>query len=52
MSRQDLDAKKTKDILIFDLETQHSFEEVGGRNYIEKLLVSVAVHLFSTNRTI
>ncbi len=43
MSRQDLDAKKTQDILIFDLETQHSFEEVGGRNYIENLLVSVAV---------
>ena len=29
--------------LFFDLETQHSFQEVGGRNNLDKLLVSVAV---------
>jgi len=32
-----------KGTLFFDLETQHSFEEVGGRNYVERLHVSVAV---------
>ena len=32
-----------KEMLFFDLETQHSFQEVGGRNRLEKLLVSVAV---------
>jgi len=37
------DQKKSRDILFFDLETQHSFEEVGGRDHLEKLLVSVAV---------
>ena len=41
MSGQDI--TPGKDILFFDLETQHSFEEVGGREYMEKLLVSVAV---------
>jgi DEAD/DEAH box helicase domain-containing protein len=30
-------------VLFFDLETQHSFQEVGGRNKLDKLLVSVAV---------
>ena len=43
MSYQNICPEKSKDILIFDLETQHSFEEVGGRDSIEKLLVSVAV---------
>ena len=43
LSFQDMDQKEPKEILFFDLETQHSFQEVGGRNYIEKLLVSVAV---------
>ena len=43
MSLQGLDKKKSKDILFLDLETQHSFQEVGGRDFVEKLLVSVAV---------
>ena len=30
-------------VLFFDLETQHSFQEVGGRHNLDKLLVSVAV---------
>ena len=30
-------------LLFFDLETQHSFQEVGGRHNLDKLLVSVAV---------
>jgi DEAD/DEAH box helicase domain-containing protein len=40
-----------KGTLFFDLETQHSFEEVGGRNYVEKLHVSVAVTYFSLTRS-
>ena len=43
MSPPNLNSKETKDILFFDLETQHSFQEVGGRDFLEKLLVSVAV---------
>ena len=43
MPPPDLNSKETKDILFFDLETQHSFQEVGGRGFLEKLLVSVAV---------
>jgi len=43
LSYQDLNLKKSQEILFFDLETQHSFEEVGGRDFVEKLLVSVAV---------
>jgi DEAD/DEAH box helicase domain-containing protein len=30
-------------MLFFDLETQHSFQEVGGRHHLDKLRVSVAV---------
>ncbi len=30
-------------VVAFDLETQHSFEEVGGRGNMDKLKVSVAV---------
>ena len=30
-------------MLFFDLETQHSFQEVGGRQHLDKLRVSVAV---------
>jgi DEAD/DEAH box helicase domain-containing protein len=30
------------DIIVLDLETQKSFEEVGGRDHLERLLVSVA----------
>lgn len=30
-------------ILFFDLETQHTFQEVGGRMHLDKLRVSVAV---------
>jgi DEAD/DEAH box helicase domain-containing protein len=40
-----------KGTLFFDLETQHSFEEVGGRNYVEKLHVSVAVTYSSLTRS-
>jgi len=40
-----------KGTLFFDLETQHSFEEVGGRNYVERLLVSVAVTYSSLTGT-
>ena len=43
MPPQDINTKETNDILFFDLETQHSFQEVGGRDFIEKLRVSVAV---------
>jgi DEAD/DEAH box helicase domain-containing protein len=43
LSLQGFDQNKSKNILFFDLETQHSFEEVGGRDFVEKLLVSVAV---------
>lgn len=43
MSRPDLNPKKPQNIIFFDLETQHSFQEVGGRDFMEKLLVSVAV---------
>ena len=43
MSFQNPDQNKSKEILFFDLETQHSFQEVGGRDHLEKLLVSVAV---------
>jgi len=38
-------------MLFFDLETQHSFEEVGGRNYPERLHVSVAVTYSSLTGT-
>ena len=43
MSPQSIDQNKSHEILFFDLETQHSFQEVGGRDHLEKLLVSVAV---------
>ena len=43
MPSQALDEQKIRYILFFDLETQHSFEDVGGRDFVEKLLVSVAV---------
>lgn len=32
-----------QNIVYFDLETQHSFDEVGGRGNIRRLLMSVAV---------
>jgi DEAD/DEAH box helicase domain-containing protein len=38
-----INEKEGNPILFFDLETQHSFQEVGGRQYLDKLLVSVAV---------
>lgn len=31
-----------KDTLVFDLETQKTFDEVGGREHLDRLLVSVA----------
>ena len=34
---------QSDNLLFFDLETQHSFQEVGGRHNLHKLLVSVAV---------
>jgi DEAD/DEAH box helicase domain-containing protein len=40
---EDSNLNSVKEMLFFDLETQHSFQEVGGRNHLEKLLVSVAV---------
>ena len=40
-----------KGTLFFDLETQHSFDEVGGRNYVEQLHVSVAVTYSSLTNT-
>jgi DEAD/DEAH box helicase domain-containing protein len=40
-----------KGTLFFDLETQHSFEEVGGRNYVERLHVSVAVTYSSLTKS-
>lgn len=43
LSSQNPDQNKSKEILFFDLETQHSFQEVGGRDHLGKLLVSVAV---------
>lgn len=43
MSFQNPDQNKSKEVLFFDLETQRSFQEVGGRDHLEKLLVSVAV---------
>ena len=43
LSFQNPDQNKSKEILFFDLETQHSFQEVGGRDHLEKLHVSVAV---------
>jgi DEAD/DEAH box helicase domain-containing protein len=30
-------------VVAFDLETQHSFDDVGGRNHLDKLGLSVAV---------
>lgn len=36
-------APEQKKIVVFDLETQKSFEEVGGRNRMRDLKVSVAV---------
>ena len=33
----------TGPILFFDLETRHSFDDVGGRDHMEKLEVSIAV---------
>lgn len=50
MSSGSLQSEK-KGTLFFDLETQHSFEEVGGRNYVEKLHVSVAVTYSSLTRS-
>lgn len=38
--------RKSKDILVLDLETQRSFDEVGGRHNLEKLKVSL-VGLYS-----
>ena len=38
-----INEKEGNPILFFDLETQHSFQEVGGRQHLDKLLVSVAV---------
>lgn len=43
MAHPRTDKKEAKNILFFDLETQHSFQEVGGRHHLDKLLVSVAV---------
>ena len=43
MPLQNPDQNKSKEMLFFDLETQHSFQEVGGRDHLGKLLVSVAV---------
>lgn len=43
MTLPNSDPNRSKEILFFDLETQHSFQEVGGRSHLEKLLVSVAV---------
>ena len=40
-----------KGTLFFDLETQHSFDEVGGRNHVEQLHVSVAVTYSSLTNT-
>jgi DEAD/DEAH box helicase domain-containing protein len=40
-----------KGTLFFDLETQHSFDEVGGRNYVERLHVSVAVTYSSLTKS-
>ncbi len=34
---------RSGNLLFFDLETQHSFQEVGGRNNLDRLLVSVAI---------
>jgi DEAD/DEAH box helicase domain-containing protein len=38
-----IDEKEANPIIFFDLETQHSFQEVGGRHHLDKLRVSVAV---------
>jgi len=38
-----IDEKEANSILFFDLETQHSFQEVGGKHHLDKLRVSVAV---------
>ena len=43
MSLQGIVQDTVDNILFFDLETQHSFQEVGGRDHLDKLLVSVAV---------
>lgn len=46
-----LTESEKKGTLFFDLETQHSFEEVGGRHYPERLHVSVAVTYSSLTGT-
>jgi DEAD/DEAH box helicase domain-containing protein len=38
-----IEKKEADTMLFFDLETQHSFQEVGGRHHLDKLRVSVAV---------
>jgi DEAD/DEAH box helicase domain-containing protein len=39
-----------KNIIVFDLETQRSFDEVGGRDCFEKLGISVlGAYLYKTN---
>ena len=43
MSLQRVGQNRADNILFFDLETQHSIQEVGGRHHLDKLLVSVAV---------
>ncbi len=51
MTFQDSTLSKPPEMLFFDLETQHSFEEVGGRDFVEKLRVSVAVTYSSRTGT-
>jgi len=43
LSLQRVGQNRSDNILFFDLETQHSFQEVGGRHHLDKLLISVAV---------
>lgn len=43
MAQQMIEGKPDAPLLFFDLETQHTFQEVGGRQHLDKLRVSVAV---------
>ena len=39
----EMSTQKVTNVLVFDLETQRTFDEVGGRHNIRKLFLSVAV---------
>lgn len=40
----------TKNIIVFDLETQYSFDEVGGQDHLDKLKISVlGAYLYRTS---